>query len=369
MSERIKGRGKAITMSNAARSKKATEDMEEIVCDDNIPWQDIANSTVLVTGATGLIGSALVRALFAANAKHSLNIKTIAHGRDEKKLKQHSEEYGAICYNQDISEQFKLKESIDYIFHCVAVTSSQEMVTDPIGVIKTSLNGITNVLSLANEKQIKSMVYLSSMEVYGLTDHSLAFVNENDLGFIDLSNPRSCYPESKRMCELVCNCSVLQYGASVKIARLAQTFGAGTPKDDTRVFAQFARSAVAGEKIVLHTEGASRGNYCYIADTVRGLFYILLKGKSGEAYNVANPVASVTIREMAEIVATDVAKEVCGRKTSVIVNVPENIDKRGYAPDTAMRISADKLKLLGWKPKHGLAEMYLRMIADWHSTT
>jgi nucleoside-diphosphate-sugar epimerase len=149
----------------------------------------------------------------------------------------------------------------------------------------------------------------------------------------------------------------------VKIARLARTFGAGTPndEDDMRVASQFARKALAGEDIELHTPGNSIANCCYTADAVRGLLIVLIKGRSGEAYNIANPAASATIREMAEIVAGEAAEG----KIKVAINVPEDIQKRGYAPDVGYRLNADKLKALGWAPKYGIAEAYRRMIADW----
>jgi len=199
------------------------------------------------------------------------------------------------------------------------------------------------------------------MEVYGITDPSLASVSEKDLGAIDLISPRSCYPQSKRMCESLCVGYAAQYGVPVKIARLCQTFGAGCDQEDPRVFAQFARSAVAGEDIVLHTEGKSRGNYCYLSDAVRALLLILLKGDSGGAYNIANPEAGMTIREMAELVAGTVGKG----KMSVVVNVPADIALRGYAPDVPLRLNADKLMKLGWQPTYDLGQMYARMIAYW----
>jgi nucleoside-diphosphate-sugar epimerase len=160
---------------------------------------------------------------------------------------------------------------------------------------------------------------------------------------------------------MLCVVYTAQYGIPVKIARLAQTFGAGTPQDDTRVFAQFARSAIAGTDIELHTEGKSRGNYCYTSDAVRGLLAILLKGTDGQAYNIANPAASTTVREMAEMVANNI----CNGKIKVTVKIPDDIKKRGYAPDTGYVLNADKLKSLGWMPTYNLNDMYRRMLADW----
>jgi nucleoside-diphosphate-sugar epimerase len=144
---------------------------------------------------------------------------------------------------------------------------------------------------------------------------------------------------------------------------LARTFGAGTPNDanDMRVASQFARSALAGEDIELHTQGESIANCCCTVDAVRGLLTVLTRGEAGEAYNIANPAASVTIREMAELVAN----EVCGGKIKVVVRSPNDLPKCGYAPDVIHKLNADKLMSLGWKPKYALAEMYRRMIADW----
>lgn len=342
-------------------SKILQEDITEIVSDAGVPWEQLRNSTILITGATGTIGSALVRALHAANQKHGLGVKILAFGRDTQKAKQLAEQYCSAFYAHDIRVPLTVNGAVDYIFHCASVTKSPAMVANPLNVIDTALKGTENVLKLAKIKSVKSVVYLSSMEVYGNTDSALQWVTENDLGYISLKSPRSCYPESKRMCECLCNCYFAQYGVPVKTARLAQTFGAGTSKNDTLVVAQFARNALSGENITLHTEGKSYGNYCYISDAVRGLFYLLLRGENSEAYNIANPAACMPIREMAELVAN----EVCGGKISVVLNTPLDIKNRGYAPDVTRRLSVEKIKKLGWIPKYGLMEMYQRMLADW----
>ena len=163
----------------------------------------------------------------------------------------------------------------------------------------------------------------------------------------------------------MCVAYAAEFGLPTRIARLARTFGAGTPYDesDMRVANQFTRKALAGEDIELHTAGSSMANCCYTADAARGLFTVMLKGKDGEAYNIANPAASTTIRKMAEIVAN----EVCGGRIKVVVNVPEDIKKRGYAPDVGYTMNVDKLKNLGWSPKYGLVDMYRRMLADWQN--
>lgn len=346
-------------------SKVFLDDMDQIVSDSNIPWEELRGSTALITGATGAIGSVLVRTLLAANETYGLGVRVIAVGRNKEKATLPAGINDSEFIEQDLCNPITVPGNVDYIFHCAAVTKSSEMAANPVGVIETSLQGTGNVLTLARDKGVKSMVYLSSMEVYGITDPSKSLITEYDLGYIDLNKPRSCYPESKRMCESMCCCWFAQYGVPVKTARLAQTFGAGTPEDDTRIFAQFARSVIAKNNIVLHTDGHTIGNYCYLSDSVRGLFLLLLKGKNGETYNIVNPDASMTIREMAELVADKLYDE----KAAVIVDKPPNIEKLGYAPDTTMRLSAAKIEKLGWKPGYGLEEMYRRMILDWQEST
>jgi nucleoside-diphosphate-sugar epimerase len=347
-------------MENPGNALEA--DIHEVWSDDDIPWNELRGGTALVTGATGLVGGALIRALSAANAERGLGMRLIAHGRNKDKGDALALEYGLAFIGGDIRHPFTLTDAadrLDYIFHCAAITKSADMLAKPVDVVTTAVEGTKNMLELARGRRCKAFVFLSSMEVYRQTE--IADVGEADLGYLDLSNPRSSYPESKRFGEMLCVSYAAQHGVPVKIARLAQTFGTGVPADDARVFAQFARNAVAGENIELHTEGKSRGNYCHISDAARGLLTVLIKGKTGEAYNVANPAASATIREMAELVAN----EICGGRIKVVVKASDDLRARGYAPDAGYTLKADKLEALGWKPKHGLGEMYRRMLADW----
>ena len=331
------------------------EDLQYIANYD-LPYDRLKGKTVLVTGATGLIGVSLVRALLAIG-----DIKVIALVRNAEKAKNiYGDKIGQFLklHVADVVDKIKIEEAVDYIFHCASVTASKVMIEKPVETLLTSVEGTKNILNLAWEKRCASVVYVSSMEVYGAFDESRE-VGEETLGYIDPLKVRSNYPESKRLCENLCVAYCSEFGVPVKIARLAQTFGAGILPGENRVFAQFARSAIKGEDIVLHTKGLSEGNYCYTRDCVTGLLTILLKGTDAAAYNVSNPAAHTTIVEMAALVAEKIA----GGKIKVVFDIPQD-NAFGYAADTKMKLNSDKLQALGWKPEVGLEEAYQRMINE-----
>ena len=191
--------------------------------------------------------------------------------------------------------------------------------------------------------------------VYTVQINDEKYVSEDTYGNIDILDVRSSYSEGKRICENMCVSYYHQYNVPVKIARLAQTFGPGISKDDNRIYAQFANSVINGKDILLHTKGLSEGNYVYISDVIDAIVKILISGRNGEAYNVANEESHMQIRKMAEMVADNVA----GGKIKVIYEIQS---QNAYAKDTKMKMNTDKIKSLGWNPKVGLYDTYIRMI-------
>jgi len=328
------------------------EDLEYIANYD-LPYENLKGRTVLVTGATGLIGVSLVRALLAIG-----DIKILAFVRNEEKARKiYGEDSNVELVIGNITNPICVSGEVEYIFHCASVTASKVMIEKPVETLLTAVEGTKNILEFAKEKNVKSIVFVSSMEMYGSFEELDHEVTEEDLGYINPLKIRSNYPESKRLCENMCIAYLAEYGIPVKIARLAQTFGAGILPGENRVFAQFARSAINRENIILHTKGLSEGNYCYTRDCVTGLLTILLKGKDGEAYNVANPDSHTTIVDMAKMVANKIADG----EIKVIFDIPES-NTFGYAADTKMKLNSDKLQKIGWKPEIGLEEAYKRTI-------
>jgi UDP-glucuronate decarboxylase len=342
------------------------DDVETALNDPAILWDRFRGATVLVTGATGAIGNGIARVLCAANVSKDLDLTVVAQGRDVVKGRRLEAELDVRFLAADVRELSVATsglDSADFVFHAAGVTSSARMVARPEEVLATAVDGTRNVLDLAVALGASRVVCVSSMEVYG--QGLSGVVAESDLGIIDPRDPRSSYPEGKRRAEALSAAYATKYGVHTTNARLGLTFGAGVPNDldNTRVPLQFARSVLAGRDIELHTDGAGLTNVCYLADAVRALLLLATKGAAGEAYNVSNSQASMTIRQMAEVVA----REVAGGTINVVVKKPEDIESRGYAPPSSYRLATGKIRALGWEPRYGMAEIFQRMIASWRS--
>lgn len=324
-------------------------DIESIVAKKDL-FIPLAGSTVLITGATGLIGSMLVNTLLAANDTYQSGIKVIGQVRNLQKAK--------TMYRDKIDQVEIITDNqacCDFIVHTVSPTTSRFFIECPVETIRCSVESTMSVLELA-KKNKASMVYLSSMEQYGIPYENGQIMTEDKIGAINHLNVRSSYSESKRLCECLCASYAAEYGSDVKIARLAQTFGAGVPMSDNRMPMQFAKAVVAGRDIELHTEGRSVSNYVYLVDALTGILTLLDKGAAGEAYNICNDKESRTVRQVADLVAGEVAKGRIGVKVAIPKVNP------GYAPDVQMFLSSEKLKALGWNPEVSMAEAYRRLV-------
>ncbi|OUP86861.1 UNVERIFIED_ORG: nucleotide sugar dehydratase [Lacrimispora saccharolytica] len=328
-----------------------------------IPMELLKESSIFITGASGLIGSVMAEYLLKINESCRLGLHLLLLVRNKNKLPLEilrEEEKGTIeIIEGDVCKIPEIKGAIDYIVHGASITESRMMVEKPVEVIRTNLEGTLNCLELARKKNIKSMIYLSTMEVYGFTEEEMLLTEEK----VQYLNPlvlRSSYPESKRMAENLCVSYAKEYGVPARIIRLAQTFGHGVKENDTRVFAEFARCAKKGQDICLKTDGMSKRMYLDTGDAARAVLTVLLKGKAGEAYNAGNKETYCSVREMAEMVASKIAD---GR-ISVQFASDENSRKQ-FSPPHRLLLDVSRLEALGWEATAGLKEMYLEMMEDW----
>lgn len=349
--------------------------MEKEVKNDSVLQEDIEiladkihllgcfdRKTVLVTGATGLLGSQAVKAFLCCNRLYDTKIHVIAFCRCAENAQK---AFGELKRRDhfdivigDIKQPLNIDCGVDYIMHAAGITgNSKNHVVHPTVTINTAVLGTHNALEFAVKNNICGMVYFSSWEIYGVTDPAKDCIYEEDYGYVDLMQPRNSHKESKRLCENMCLAYNKEFNVPVSIGRIPLTFGPGVREVDNRVFAQFARSVIHKQDIVLKTTGETLRNHCYIRDALWALILLMVKGARGEAYNIVNPDTAVTIIDMAKMVA--------GLFKDSKVNVRIELDdpaKYGYNPTLKCLLNADKLQNLGWKPEVGIRDMYIRMI-------
>lgn len=312
------------------------------------------DAVFLITGATGLIGATLVRALLYANRHNDLNLRIILWVRDRKKAEMLFEDAPELeLVECDITRAPEIPVRIDYIVHCANPTSSRFFLNNPADTISIAVEGTKNVLEIARKNNIKGMVFLSSMEVYGFPSKGQE-VMENMLGGFDPTLPRNSYPISKQLCESMCCAYAAQYQIPAKIIRLTQTFGPGIDYMDGRIFAEFARCAKEKRNIVLLTQGQTERCYLYTADAVSAILVVLLDGVTGQAYTAANAGTYCSILQM--------AKNFADENNIQVVIKPLDVNKLGYADTLYMKLNTEKIEKLGWHPKVGLLEMFQRMM-------
>lgn len=331
------------------------QDFQYVASADYIPWKKLTNKNILITGASGLIGKNLINSLLYANKIYNLNLRILALVRKPDILKKEIEDKSLYIIEGTVENLPNIKEPINYIIHGASPTASAFFVSNPVDTIHTAVFGTDKLLKLTIQKKVESFVYLSSMEVYGKIETE-KLLREEDLGYLDISSIRNCYPISKRLCENLCVCYNKQYRIQTKSVRLAQTFGPGVSYKDTRVFAMMARCAINKEDIVLQTKGESKHSYLYTADAVTGILCVLLKGENGKAYNLANPNTYCSIYEMAQLVAKQLTDD------RISVRIAEKGDVSKYPVPSFLNLDISLAQKLEWQPSIDLVDMYKRMI-------
>lgn len=312
----------------------------------------LKGKTVLITGATGLIGLQLVDSLMLAG-----DIRIIATGRSREKAENRlGEHFGSPLFQfleQDVHQPFPDGIKADYIIPLASNTHPLAYSKFPVETVLTNVLGAKNALELA-AKCGATVLYPSSVEIYGNADGSVDFT-EDYTGSLDLSTPRSCYTESKRVCEALCQSYAAEYGVSVKIARLSRVFGPTILESDTKASSQFILKAVAAEDIVLKSKGNQYFSYTYAADAAAALLHIMLNGENGQAYNVASEGCNVHLKDFAAACA-----RICGKK--VIFDIPDSTEAKGYSIASRAILSCDKLTAIGFRAKYNLEDALERTV-------
>lgn len=322
----------------------------------SVEWSLLQNKVILITGATGMIGVFLIDVLMERNKKYNDNIRIVALSRDEDKIKQRLGIYlknQSITFlkhdvNQPITRDI-LPVEIDYIIHGASNTHPLQYTLDPVGTIEANVTGTRNLLELTALMPHCRMVFLSSVEVYGENRGDTEEFAESYCGYIDCNTLRACYTEGKRLGEALCQAYIATRGIDAVIPRLCRVYGPTMLPTDTKAISQLIKKAVTGENIVLKSEGKQLYSYLYVADVVTAILTLLLKGETGQAYNVADRSSNSSLKELAQYLAN-----LNGRK--VVYELPDDLESRGYSTATKALLNPDKLKALGWNSRYALGE-------------
>lgn len=340
------------------------EDLSYVVSAD-LPWHKLEGKNILISGANGALPAYMVESILYLNNNVFKKKSTVfALARNPIKARKRFKNYVNDKYLkfifQDVCDNINISENLDYIIHAASQASPKYYGDDPTGTLLPNVLGTYNLLELARKKKVDGFLFFSSSAVYGDVSKSNNYISgENNFGSLNPLAIESCYSESKKMGENMCMAWLSQYKVPVKIIRPFHIYGPGISLDDGRVFADFCKNIVNNENIVMNSDGSAKRSFCYLADATIGFFTVLLKGRVGEAYNVAGND---------EVSILDLAKKMINlypnKKLKIVCKV--NLNKK-YLKTNISTYASDitKIKKLGWRPKYNIQTGFKRMINNY----
>lgn len=306
----------------------------------------------LITGATGMVGVMLIDVLMALD-----NVTVYAVGRNKDKAKSRLGEYfdnpNFHFIEHDVCVPFDDNLNVDYIIPMASNTHPLAYSKYPIETILINVKGAEHALNLA-KRCGATVIYTSTNEVYGNAVNDEPFTEDSN-GKLNLVNARSCYNESKRTAESLCQSYITECGVNVKIARLCRIFGPTMLESDSKASSQFIKKAIDGEDIVLKSTGEQFFSYTYVADAVSGLLEVLLHGETGVAYNVSSEKTDVHLKDFAGICAEYNNK-------NVVFELPSETERQGYSLAMNAILDNTRIKGIGFFPRYDMHDAVIRTI-------
>lgn len=326
---------------NIWKSKTYRSDLERVL--NTINLDRLKGKKILITGATGLIGSAIVDLLLLFNQKQQGNLQIYAASRSVKKITErfHGNEEWLIPVQYDATENPNFNFSVDFIIHGASNASPDKYVSEPVDTLMANILGVHNLLQYGMKCELTKFVYVSSSEVYGKLSHGKPMV-ENQYGFVDILSPRASYPMGKQASESICIAYANQYSMDVSIVRPGHIYGPTAQESDNRISSAFVRQAAMNNNLTMKSMGTQLRSYCYCLDCASAILTVLLKGETQQAYNISNRDSIITIRQMSQIISDEAGVQ-------LFMDIPTEKEQIAFNPMDNSSLDSTKIEKLGWK--------------------
>ena len=332
-------------LNNSLYLKQVEDSIEK----SDLPWENLKNSSVLVTGAAGLLGSCFVDFLLYLNENRNYNISIFALGRNKDKLEKRFEEYLNKPYfnvlTVDLSHEYNTDKKFDYILHAASNANPYMYAHYPVDTLMANVVGTDTVLKIAKNSQSRKVIFVSSGEMYGQPDETTEENGfyEDYCGKVDYASSRSCYPAGKRAAEVLCQSYAQQYDIDVSIVRPCHCYGPTMDSADNRAISAFFRKVLDGEDIVLKSDGSLVRSHCYVTDAALAMYYVIFSGDKGGAYNIADRNSVCSIRKLAELISE-------AKDKKVLFDLPTDSERLGFSKVVRAVLDPAKLESIGWNP-------------------
>lgn len=317
-------------------------------------WDKLYGKGLLISGASGMIGSTLIDALMLRNEDLPRPERICVYGisRNMETAEQRFSRWWKTgefhFFPHDITQPLEgFEKAPELLIHAASTTHPAQYIKEPINTILANILGTKNMLDIATRTPGARFLLLSSVEIYGENQGDVDYFDESYCGYLNCNTLRAGYPEAKRISESMCQAYIREKGVDAVILRLPRCYGPTMRMDDTKALSQFIKKGLAGENIVLKSEGRQYYSYAFVTDTVLGILYSLALGENGEAYNLADSRSDIVLKELASLVA-----DIAGQK--VVFEMPDTAERAGYSTATRAVMGGEKLKKLGWQPQYDI---------------
>jgi dTDP-glucose 4,6-dehydratase/UDP-glucuronate decarboxylase len=352
------------------------EDLESICVDAETEFASLSGKRLLITGGGGFLGYYLVQAALHHNRTRDADAVDVVVYDNYLRgipvwLERLQSDPHLTLVRHDMTHALPADIGhFDYVIHAAGIASPIYYRKQPLACIDGNIIGLRNLLDYAvaerdAQRPLDGFLFYSSSEIYGDPAADAIPTPETYRGNVSCTGPRACYDETKRFGETLCVTYAQQEGLPVKMARPFNNYGPGLKITDGRVLPDFARNMLAGEDIVMLSDGHPTRTFCYATDAVVGYYKVLVRGHDGEPYNIGIDRPEISMAELARLV-TELGREMFGYRGRVVLGTAQESDYLVDNPNRRCPVIDKAREHLDFDPKV-LPDVGVRRALIWYS--